>query len=106
MAGGQRRSEGGEPDGVGAALIAPDGQTTHGSAPNARWKTGVGIALTGPAVVALALTMLYPIGWTVWLSVNTDRTVFQGAPDFVGLSNFVKVALSPDFQKALRQTLD
>ena len=105
MAGGQRRSEGGEPDGVGAALIAPDGQTTHGSAPNARWKTGVGIALTGPAVVALALTMLYPIGWTVWLSVNTDRTVFQGAPDFVGLSNFVKVALSPDFQKALRQTL-
>ena len=36
---------------------------------------------------------------------DTDRTVFQGAPDFVGLSNFVKVALSPDFQKALRQTL-
>ncbi len=46
-----------------------------------------GMALTFPALIVLALTMLYPIGWTVRLSLNSDKTALRGVVDFVGLAN-------------------
>jgi ABC-type sugar transport system permease subunit len=49
--------------------------------------------------------MLYPIGWTIWLSVNSSKTALRGTPDFVGLANYVKIAGNFDFLIALRQTL-
>ena len=64
-----------------------------------------GIALTFPALVVLALTMLYPIGRTVWLSLNSDKTALRGGVDFVGLANYVKIIRNPDFAVALAQTL-
>jgi ABC-type sugar transport system permease subunit len=65
----------------------------------------VGLALTVPGLATLALTLLYPIGWTVWLSLNNNKTALRGTPDFVGLHNYVRIALNEDFQNALLQTL-
>jgi len=65
----------------------------------------VGLALTAPALVTLAVTMLYPIGWTIWLSLNSNKTALRGVPDFVGLANYVKITSNLDFRIALGQTL-
>src|ERR1700683_284888 len=65
----------------------------------------VGVALTFPALVVIALTMLYPIGRTVWLSLNSNKTALRGEMDFVGLTNYLKIVRSTDFQVALAQTL-
>jgi multiple sugar transport system permease protein len=70
-----------------------------------RRRGGVGVALTLPALAALALTMLYPIGWTIWLSLNSKKTALTGAPDFVGLDNYFRIAANSDFLAALAQTL-
>jgi multiple sugar transport system permease protein len=68
-------------------------------------RTWIGLLLTAPALAALAATMLYPIGWTAWLSVNSSTTALRGAPDFVGLANYSKIAANIDFRAALGQTL-
>jgi multiple sugar transport system permease protein len=65
----------------------------------------VGVVLTGPALAVLALTMLYPIGWTIWLSLNSSKTALRGTPDFVGLGNYFRIAANIDFVAALSQTL-
>jgi multiple sugar transport system permease protein len=64
-----------------------------------------GMALTFPALIVLALTMLYPIGRTMWLSFNSDKTALRGGIDFVGLANYLKIVRNPDFEAALAQTL-
>ena len=63
------------------------------------------MSLTAPALIALAATMLYPIGWTVWLSINSSDTALRGTPDLVGLSNYFRIAANIDFKVALLQTL-
>jgi multiple sugar transport system permease protein len=65
--------------------------------------TGVGLAL--PALAALGVTMLYPVGWTIWLSLNGPNTAMRGTPDFRGLDNYARIAGSGEFQMALWQTL-
>lgn len=69
-----------------------------------RRRTVVGVALTAPALVALAATMLYPIAWTVWLSLNSSKTALRGTPDLVGLANYSRIASNIDFRAALGQT--
>jgi len=49
--------------------------------------------------------MLYPIGWTVRLSLNSDKTALRGGVDFVGLANYLRIIRNPDFAVALAQTL-
>ncbi len=65
----------------------------------------IGILLTAPALLALASTMLYPVAWTVWLSLNGPNTAMRGTPDFRGLDNYGRIAGSTEFQTALWQTL-
>ncbi|MBO6717912.1 MAG: sugar ABC transporter permease [Rhizobiaceae bacterium] len=74
-----------------------------GSAP--RRRQAIGIALTLPALVTLAVTMLYPMAWTLWLSFNTRVTALQGTPDFVGFDNYLRIAASSGFTTALLQTV-
>lgn len=68
-----------------------------------RTVTGIGLSL--PALVVLAVTMVYPIGRTLWVSVNSSNSALSGRPDFVGLANYVKVVTDSDFQRALYQTI-
>lgn len=65
----------------------------------------IGAVLTVPALVVIAVTMLYPIGYTVWLSVNSSKTALRGVPDLVGLTNYLKILGNRDFQAALGQTI-
>jgi multiple sugar transport system permease protein len=74
------------------------------SSPDRR-RSLTGILLTLPALAALALTMLYPVAWTVWLSLNGPNTALRGTPDFKGLGNYARIAGSGEFQTALWQTL-
>ncbi len=39
-----------------------------------------GIVLTLPALIALAVTMVYPVAWTIWLSLNGPNTALSGTP--------------------------
>lgn len=64
-----------------------------------------GVWLTAPALAVLAVTMLYPIARTIWISLNSTNAALSGKVDFVGLANYLKIAGNYDFQRALWQTL-
>ena len=68
-------------------------------------RSAIGLSLTAPALAVLALTMIYPMGRTVWLSLNTSNTALSGRTDFVGLANYARIVANRDFQTALFQTL-
>jgi multiple sugar transport system permease protein len=59
-----------------------------------------GWLFVGPAMVLLALFNLYPLGYSMWLSLH-DRHLFSRTATFVGLDNFVALGRSPDFWAAL-----
>ena len=60
-----------------------------------RRRTLSGILLTLPALIVLAITMVYPVAWTVWLSLNGPSTALSGAADFKGLANYARIAGAP-----------
>lgn len=70
-----------------------------------RRRSITGILLTAPALCVLAATMLYPVAWTLWLSLNGPNTAMRGTSDFRGLDNYGRIAASSEFQQALWQTL-
>ena len=71
-----------------------------------RQRGRTGILLTAPAVLALGVTVLYPLIWTVSLSLQRFSLGMNAAPPtFAGLSNYVSVLSSPAFRQALGQTL-
>ncbi|WP_217376185.1 carbohydrate ABC transporter permease [Paenarthrobacter ureafaciens] len=71
-----------------------------------RRRSITGILLTAPAIAALAVTVLFPLLWTVSLSFQRFSVAARGpAPTFAGLDNYTKVLGSPEFQNALLQTL-
>lgn len=76
---------------------------TMGSTDRRRITAGIGLTL--PALVALGVTMVYPVLWTVWLSLNGPNTAMRGVPDFRGLDNYARIAGSGEFQQALWQTI-
>jgi multiple sugar transport system permease protein len=88
---------------TGAPAQVAGAASSQGGAERRRVATGIGLTL--PALVALAVTMLYPVAWTVWLSLNGPSTALKGTPDFKGLGNYTRIATSPEFQTALWQTL-
>ena len=70
-----------------------------------RRRLWTGIGFTAPALVALCATMLYPVAWTLWLSLNGPDTAMRGTTDFRGLDNHARIAASSEFQAALWHTL-
>jgi multiple sugar transport system permease protein len=74
------------------------GRRAHGGA-------AVGLWLTLPALAALGLTVLYPVGWTLWLSLNGPDTALTGVADFRGLDNYLRITGSREFRAALANTL-
>lgn len=65
-----------------------------------------GAALTAPAILALAITVAFPLLWTVSLSFQDfDLTVGGPPPSFAGLDNYSRILGSPAFVNALMQTV-
>lgn len=90
-----------------AIHTAPASRAGAASTPHplARLRRLAGVGLTLPALAAIALTTLFPILHTIWLSLNGPDTALRGTPDFKGLANYGRIIRSIDFQKALWQTL-
>jgi multiple sugar transport system permease protein len=68
-----------------------------------RWS---GVLLTTPAIAALAVTVVFPLVWTLALSVQDFNPAPAAPPgDFVGLDNYTRILASAGFQQALWQTV-
>jgi raffinose/stachyose/melibiose transport system permease protein len=66
-----------------------------------RWRRhAAGYAFTGPALVILAVFLLYPIGYSVWLSLHEwDGYTPRWGP-FIGLENYRALAADEVFWRA------
>jgi multiple sugar transport system permease protein len=71
----------------------------------ARRSARIGRLLTFPALAALIATIVYPIGFTIWLSLHAKDYAMTGEGGFVGLANYGRIGLSADFLSALGHTL-
>jgi ABC-type sugar transport system permease subunit len=58
-----------------------------------------------PALITLGVTVVYPVAWTLWLSLNGPDTALRGTPDFRGLDNYLRIGGSSEFRAALVNTL-
>jgi multiple sugar transport system permease protein len=58
-----------------------------------------------PAFIVLAIVLIYPLGYALWLSVHQWmlRTFRQGVP-FVGLKNYIDLFSNPDFLNSIKIT--
>ncbi|OZM75777.1 carbohydrate ABC transporter permease [Pseudonocardia sp. MH-G8] len=80
----------------------PRGHRTSGDRRRAR----TGVLLTLPALLVLAVTVLYPILWTVSLSLQSfSLAVGAEPPRFVGLENYQRILGSEAFRAAMGHTL-
>lgn len=62
--------------------------------------------LLAPAMAAMGLFILYPIGYSVWLSLHkVDFLRPQAGRPFIGLQNYVKLFGDPTFWNASQVTL-
>jgi multiple sugar transport system permease protein len=59
-----------------------------------------GYGLLSPAIVAIALLVIFPVGYSAWLSL-TDTTLLSSKAHFVGLANYVDLVNSSEFRSAL-----
>lgn len=57
-------------------------------------------------MIAIAITVLFPLLWTISLSFQKfDLAVGGDAPSFVGFDNYARILASPQFSTALLQTI-
>ena len=60
----------------------------------------------GPAVIIMAIALLYPLGYMVWGSFKDwDPSQTIGEAEFVGLKNYVTLWNDPNFRESLFVTL-
>jgi len=77
--------------------------------PQSRWhafkRRSEPVWFIAPAFVAIALILIYPLGYSLWLSFHewTLRGFRQGIP-WVGLQNYIDLFRNPEFLNALRIT--
>ncbi|GGG08578.1 carbohydrate ABC transporter permease [Paenibacillus abyssi] len=71
---------------------------------NKRSRRTAGILLTLPALIVMAATVLYPILWSLKISVFESKGMMTSG-SFVGLENYINVLQSSQFQSALWNTL-
>src|SRR5262245_3464997 len=65
-----------------------------------RGPAAAGWAFVGPSVALLAVFTLYPLAYSLWLSLH-DRHLFGKDAAFIGLGNFQRLASSAEFWSAL-----
>ncbi|WP_176739204.1 carbohydrate ABC transporter permease [Micromonospora matsumotoense] len=88
------------PVGAGPAVGTPPRRRRRRVDPTAR---GV-LPFALPAVLATAVLVLVPIGYTIWLSVS-DRQADGTNSGFLGLANYAEMFDSPQFWSSLKITL-
>lgn len=65
-----------------------------------------GYAMLAPALLVIALVTLFPIGYSIWMSLNTITSTFTGFSfTWAGFSNYGVVFSSPLFWQALLFTV-
>jgi ABC-type sugar transport system permease subunit len=70
------------------------------------WRTHrTGYLFTGPALLVLGTFLLYPIGYSVWLSVHEWSGYTPHWGPFVGLANYVALARDEVFWKAVLNSI-
>jgi multiple sugar transport system permease protein len=62
-----------------------------------------GVFLTLPALIVMAATVLYPILWSLKISLYSSESITSGGK-FVGLGNYVKILSSSQFMNAFWNT--
>jgi multiple sugar transport system permease protein len=62
------------------------------------------VIMPAPAIVALAALMVFPLGYTVWLSVNRWIVSAQSRPSFVGAANYAQLLQDAFFWQAVGRT--
>jgi multiple sugar transport system permease protein len=62
---------------------------------------GTGAALVLPALVLLATLTLYPVAYGIWISLFSKHSFFP-EQNFVGLGNYLAIALDEEFWRSLR----
>lgn len=60
-----------------------------------------GAALVLPALLLLATLTLYPVAYGIWISLFSKHSFFP-EQSFVGLANYVAIALDEEFWRSLR----
>jgi multiple sugar transport system permease protein len=72
------------------ATADPKGSAGFRRSPEAPVRAGLGRLLVAPLLIWLALTILLPLGYCVWISVTNANTM-GGEAEFVGFANYAKV---------------
>ena len=87
--------------GVAAAPVAtPSGRLGRWLHRNARW------LFPAPAVLLVAAIIVYPIVYTVWMSLQDWFASSLTPPKFIGLANYQKILVGdPRFREAVVRTL-
>ena len=62
---------------------------------------GTGAALVLPALLLLAVLTLYPVAYGIWISLFSKHSFFP-EQSFVGLANYLAIALDEEFWRSLR----
>lgn len=65
----------------------------------------LGYALILPSVVLLAITLVYPVAYNVYLSFTEVPLAPDESPTWVGLENYANIVSNPDFVDAAINTL-
>jgi ABC-type sugar transport system permease subunit len=65
----------------------------------------IAYALMAPAVMLMALVMVYPVGWEAWVSLTDLSPLNDGPARFVGLENYRRLAADAEFWRALIATV-
>jgi multiple sugar transport system permease protein len=61
--------------------------------------------LLSPAVVLLLLVLAYPLAWETWVSLTDLSPLKEGGAEFVGLENYRRFLVDPDFWQAVAVTV-
>ena len=70
-----------------------------------RKESGLGIFMISPAMIVIIGLMIYPLIYTVYLTI-TDYNVLTGVNQgFLGLSRYMRALTDPQFWNAMRVTM-
>jgi multiple sugar transport system permease protein len=97
------RTAAARPDSSAAPGDAGRGRPTRPARRSRRTRRWPGPAFIAPHMLALALFMLLPTGYAIYMSLYTTRLV--GGTHYSGLANYGTVLSSPEFWEGVRRVL-